>query len=99
MTEIADVRDLLVGFEEQNRVRIELRVSLIVKAGDPDVCIYAATHDHLGEIGDLPPSASVSVKCSAMNLRTWKAALTHVLYALDFQLALNEMQDGGKKRA
>jgi hypothetical protein len=92
MTEIADVRDLLVGFEEQNRIVLELRASLVWKDQGPDVLIFAACHRSQEAIGDQPPLASVNVRCSAMNLRTWNAALTHVLYALDFQLALNEMR-------
>jgi len=34
-----------------------------------------------------------------MNLKTIVGALTHAMYALDFQLALNEMHYEGVKKA
>lgn len=97
MTEVADVTDVLNGFEMHNNVRIEIRLNVLLTSKGPDLVMRAAAHDAGREIGDLPSLASVSVKCSAMNLRTMMGALTHLLYALDFQLALNEM--GGNTKA
>lgn len=99
MTEVADVRDTLQAFEENNNVKLEIRMSLSVLNGTPDVQITAIAHERGVEIGDRPPLASVSVKCSAMNLKHWKAVHTHVLYALDFQLALNEFESVPAKKA
>lgn len=99
MTELADFRDLLIGFETQNSAQIELRVSLIWRDGVPDVAIAGIVHPKGDLLGVAPPLASVSVRCSAMNLRHWGAALTHALYALDFQLAFNELVEAEPKKA
>lgn len=98
MTEIADFRDLLMGFEEHNGVRIEVRLSLVWGALVPDIAMVAIAHESAGEIGVVAPLASVSVRCSATNLKTLSAALIHAMYALDFQLALNELPESAPKK-
>lgn len=91
LSEIADVTDMLFGFEEHNSCQITLNVSC-EQAGVVRTLMVEAT---AWEKGKLPVGAnclaSVNVTCSALNLRNWNSALTHALYALDFQLALNEM--------
>lgn len=99
MTEVADVRDMLMAFEQHNSVKLELRVSVQSLNGRPDVVIAGIAHESAEAIGVAPPLASVSVRCSAMNLKHLAAALTHVMYALDFQLALNEFEATKPKKA
>jgi len=99
MTEVADVRDTLMAFEEHNNVQVELRMGLSVLNGVPDIEMTAIAHQRGVEIGDQPSLASVSVKCSVTNLKHWKDVHTHVLYALDFQLALNEYASAERKKA
>jgi hypothetical protein len=99
MTELADVRDLMIGFESHNQVTLECRFSVVWRQLKPDVVMTMLAHNHTQEIGEVPPLASVSVRCSATNLRTWNAVLTHAMYALDFQLALSEMPEPGDKKA
>lgn len=91
MTEVADVRDMLEAFEEHNGVKLEMRLELVSKQNGPDIVIAGLAHQAGVPIGEAPPLASVSVTCSGMNLKHLAGALTHVMYALDFQLALNEM--------
>lgn len=99
LSEMGDVTDMLLGFEEHNHCRIAFRFGLVHSGKTPTVAIDGeAWTEFLGEPG-AQLSASVNVKCSDLNLRTWNAALIHVLYALDFQLALNEFEGAGTKKA
>lgn len=99
MTELADVRDLIMAFEQHNTVALTFRFALEMTGKAPDVVVTAEAHQNRSAIGEAPALASVSVKCSVMNLKTWNAVLTHVMYALDFQLALNELASAEPKRA
>jgi hypothetical protein len=90
MTEIADVREVLAAFEDTNRVRLEVRFSVARQVRGTDLLVTMLAYDSPGESGEVPPLASVSVKCSSMNLRAWNAVLIHAMYALDIQLALKE---------
>ena len=99
MSEVADVTDILEAFETHNKVRIECRLTLIRTSKGPDLSLMMAAHEEGVEIGEVPSLASVNVKCSATNLKTLSSALTHAMYALDFQLALNEMESASTKRA
>jgi hypothetical protein len=99
MTEVADVRDTWQAFELQNRVKLEIRTELVSRSGIPDLVLTAIAHEEGLEIGEAKVLASVSVRCSATNLRHWKDAHTHVLYALDFKLALNELEGVAVKKA
>jgi hypothetical protein len=91
MTELADVTDLLVAFEAHNNLRLEFRFSVEWEDRVPDIVLFAAAHSSEWQIGEVASLALANVRCSAMNLRDWNAALTHVLYLLDGQLAENEM--------
>ena len=93
MTEISDVLDLLMGFQEHNSVQVEMRMSVVDAPGKQDLVITVLAHDKAAEIGGLPPLASVSVKCLGLSLRMLRDAVTHALYALDFQLALHELAE------
>jgi len=99
MSEVGDVTDFLYQFERQNRARLEVRLSTLVTGKEVDLGIVMLAHDTEKEIGEAPPLASVSLKCSAMNLKTLSAALLAALYALDFQLGVNEFDKVLKKKA
>lgn len=90
MSEVGDVTDLLWAFERHNQCNIQLRTETIVDNGKLDLVMTAAAWDV-----ELPRSeatlwACVNVRCSGMNLRTFRDAVTHVLYALDLSLVLRE---------
>jgi len=99
MTELADLRDVLVAFEVQNNVTIHFRFGLMRVGKAPDISLTAEAFQRGVEVGDQASLASVNVVCSALNLKAWNAVLIHVLYALDFQLAVNEFDHASKKRA
>ena len=99
MSEVADIRDLMVGFEQHNQVQLEWRMSLVWAQNVPDIQILVLAHPQSAIIGEVPPLASASVKCSATNLKHFGSALIHAMYALDFQLALAELERGKPEAA
>lgn len=90
LSELGDVTDVLVAFEEHNNVRIHLVTETVYTSKGPDLAVGAYAWDRVAEEPGARCLASVSVRCSAMNLRAWNAVLTRVLYMLDGQLAKNE---------
>ena len=71
------------------------RVVMTLTAGDhdgrADVSVGAVAYDRTVEGADQPVLASVSVNCLATRLRTLDAALIHVLYLLDGEIARRAM--------
>jgi hypothetical protein len=88
---------VMLAFETMNKVRLEVRISRVDVGERSDLGIAMLAHPQGVEIGDQPPLASVSVRCSAMNLKTLDAAVLAALYRLDFQLALNELESEAPK--
>lgn len=99
MSEVGDMTDVMLAFEKHNNVRIKVDMELIIDSAAPDLMITAKAMEVESKDTEVLLLASVSVKCSSMNLKSMNAVLTHVLYALDFQLALNEFEKVPKKRA
>lgn len=99
MTEVADVTDLLSAFETENNVCLEMRIGVNREKKVPSLGITVIAHDKFFRIGEVPPLASVSVICSDMNLKHMMGVVTHALYALDFQIALNEYETKAPKKA
>lgn len=87
----------LVAWEDINTCRVEVRLCCTRIGEVPDLVVVAVAHQQGPEIGEAPPLASVSVKCSAMRLRSLDAAIIHALYVLDSQLAKNEFEGVNKK--
>ena len=91
MGEIADITDMLAGFEEHNGCKVVLTVR-VEGTGDSRTLVLGVTAWAVSQKDTaVPHLASVSVKCSALNLKHWNSAIIHALYALDFQLALLEL--------
>lgn len=88
---------VMLAFESINNVRVEVRIGRMDVGAASELGITVLAHDRKVEIGEAPPLASVSVKCSAMNLRTLDSAVLAALYQLDFQLAKGEF-DAALKR-
>ena len=97
-SEVRDVTQLLEDFEQHNSIRITLTVETLHTSAGPTIALGAIAYDRENDNGEAKPLAYVSVKCSALNLRRWTAAITHVLYVLDAQLARNEMSPGVKNK-
>lgn len=94
-----DVTDLLLAFEQQNEVQLTMMLVPLKYPKGPDLAIIVKAEGKSRKDGVLCELASVSVKCSGMNLKSLQSAVTHALYALDFQLALNEWGVAGKPKA
>lgn len=86
-----DVAGNLVAFEAINGVRLEVRISTADHHGRADVAVAVIAHDARKEIGEVPPWASVSVRCSAIRLKTLEGVIIHALYLMDAQLASTEL--------
>jgi len=86
-----DVAGNLVAFEAINGVRLEVRMSTTDYHGRADITLTAIAHDRKGEIGDLPPLASVSVSIMGTRLRSLEGAVIHALYLLDGKIASDEI--------
>jgi hypothetical protein len=71
---------------------MEVRLSVGDRHGRACVLLTGLAHRRDRDVGEVPPLASVSVNCLALNLRSLDAALIHVLYLLDGQLAENEIE-------
>lgn len=97
MSEVADVIDILIGFQEHNKVRLAIELTVVMKDAAPSLQLVATAWPPqvTGVVLALP--ASVVCDTRTMNLRNLKDAVTHALYALDFRLALDEY--GGTKTA
>lgn len=96
LSEVGDVKDLLWGFEQHNHCSVQLRTETVVEDGRLDLLMTIAAWSISESRSEATLWACVSVKCSAMNLRTFRDAVTHVLYALDLRLVLREF-DGKTK--
>ena len=99
LSEVADVTDLLQAFESHNDVRLEIRLSVATVRKVPTLELVGIAHPPAWQIGEVAPLASVSLKCSALNLRNLRDAFIHLTYVLDSQLAFNEMRGEPVNRA
>lgn len=98
LSEIADITDMLLGFQEHNSCLVSLGVTVEAEGKHRSLVISVEAWTTDSNRTGAPLLASVSVKCSALNLRNWNSALTHALYALDFQLALLELGHAEPKK-
>lgn len=98
MSEVADVTDMMVAFETHDKVRVKIDMEVVDVGKGPDLRLTAKAIGMSSESTEAPLLASVSVRCSTMNLKHLSAALTHLMYTLDFQLAANEYLSARDKK-
>jgi len=99
LSEVADITDMLCGFEAHNSCRIEVRVETLSLMKGRTLVVKGMAWNTKEDVPEAKLLASVSVTCSALNLRNWNSVLTHLMYALDFQLALQELEKEQTKKA
>lgn len=97
MTEVADVIDILIGFQAHNTVRLAVELTVATLGNVPSLQLVVTAYRPVGIGVEPAPLACVECDTRTMNLRNLKDAVTHALYALDFRLALDEF--GGTKTA
>lgn len=94
-----EVTDLIAAFEQQNQCRIILTVFLQLHKGYMD-CQWRAQAVSTKDHEQLPnPVVLANVAVWAGDYKTLMAVVSRLLYALDFQLALNEFESAGHKKA
>jgi len=98
-SEADEMTDLLVAFEQENKCKITLLISAQLKKGYMDLCWTAVALGMLTQEPDQPPSVLASVSVWAGDFKTLMALVSRLLYALDFQLALNEFDTVPTKKA
>jgi len=99
LSELMDVTDLLRAFEEHNSCTVNLSFNIARHRKVPTLVVNANCYEGREESVGQRCLGYVSVTCSDLNLKTWNAVLTHVLYTLDFKLALNEFDALEKPKA
>ncbi len=94
-----EVTDLIAAFEQQNKCKITLTVCLKLHKGSMD-CEWRAeaVSTKAGELDPLP-WVLANVAVWAGDYKTLMAVVSRLLYALDFQLGLNELMPAGKQKA
>jgi hypothetical protein len=65
----------------------------------PDLEVSVFARGSAANSAELAVLASVVLRCSVLNLVSLVSVVTHALYTLDFQLALHEFGNVGKKKA
>lgn len=91
MGEVADVLDLMLGYQVMNGVKLECRLGPVGVPGKMDLGVEMLAHDAGTEIGAAPPLASVNVRCLDTGLKNLRDVVTHVLYVVDSRLAQHEL--------
>ena len=98
MSEIADVTDMVAGFQEHNSCRLVIVVTMEGTPKHRTLVLGMEAWDPAENSQGPTLLASVNVKCSTLNLKKWNSALIHAMYALDFQLALKELGHAEPKK-
>jgi hypothetical protein len=99
MSEVGDVIDLLWGFERQNKVFLSARLETVLEQGKVDLKLTVGCYSDDPELPEAKYLGSSSATCSGMNLKTFRDALTRVLYMLDGQLAEDAFAETVKNKA
>lgn len=88
--ESQELTDLVAGFEVINKCKITLTSSLVLTKGYLDLKWIATAHPSSEAASEQSSLALASASVWGGDYRTFLALLTRLLYAMDFQLALNE---------
>lgn len=93
--DLREIADLVMGFERQNSVKINLRAYLVSTTAGTDLEWIAEAKENILERPAQGVLAYAKIRCGATRLATVEALLIHLLYQLDFQLA--ELELTGKR--
>jgi len=94
-----ELTDLIAAFEAQNKCRITLSACLKLRKGYQDMEWTAECVNREQGLTAHLPLGFVSVSVWAGDFKTLMGLVTRLLYALDFQLALNEFDSAKAKKA
>jgi hypothetical protein len=96
--DLLDVAMCIRAFEEMNGCRVIVEVSSGKAGAWEDVILQALAMSSVDDPMGVRVLASVQSTLSATRLRTFDAALMHILYMLDGQLAWQEMRSAEIKK-
>lgn len=97
--ELEELTDLLAAFEGQNSIKLLVTCSLGSRKGQADTVWVVSAVEGVEGVLVAPSSGFQSVKVWGGDFKTLMGLLTRLLYALDFQLALNEFERAPAKKA
>jgi hypothetical protein len=93
------VTDLIAAFELENKCKITLTCSIQLHNGYLDTIWGMTAHDAAKTLLAPLPLGLASVEVWGGDYKTLTGLLSRLLYALDFQLALNEFDNAAPKKA
>lgn len=97
-----DMMDVAVSWlflENVNEVTITMALGMVLRGETPEPLLQAIAWDAKPENADQQPSALANARCWAFGFKTLEAALFHLLYTVDGQIARNELANAGKQQA
>lgn|SRR5678815_5946086 len=97
--ETEELIDLVAAFEQHNNCKITLSCCLRLHSGYLDLEWEAKAEEARGFRPEVAPSVLASVKVWGGDYKTLMGLHSRLLYALDFQLALNEFEGVEKQKA
>jgi|SRR5215208_1641140 len=86
-----DISTIIRTFEGTEQVDITVELTHTMVMGASALLVAAKAYSNKKGEQAAQPLASASATCSATGLRTLEAAVIHVLYVLDFQIAVAEL--------
>lgn len=86
-----DVAAVLVAFEQMNQLRLIVTLRTCEGMETPDCWLEGKALSKVSVSGVRSLLAFASVRCGSTGLKTLDSAVLNLLYALDFQLAENEL--------
>ena len=97
--EPGELTDLLAAFEVQNKCKLTLMSSVQLHKGYLDTQWRLVAHGGVDIPWEAPHLALANVAVWGGDYKTLMGLLTRLLYAVDFQLALNEFEKIAPKKA
>lgn len=96
---MTELTGLLEAFQTQNRVLITVTGRIVTVNGTKDLMWEAKAWEKAENEVVRPLLASAQVRCLEKRLLTMESVLLQLLYALDFQIGLEELGTAGSPKA
>lgn len=96
---MTDVAVSWLFLESTNQVTITIALGMAMRGATPEPLLNAIAWDAKPENAEAQPSALANVRCWGFGFKTLEAALFHLLYTVDGQIAQNEFANASNKKA
>lgn len=97
--DLTDVAVAWAAFEEINSVDVSIECRLVLRGQTREPRLYGEARERKDGSTEAQPLVLVSASSWAFGHKSLDAAVFHLLYTLDGQLAEHEMAKAGKKEA